>query len=44
MQTLEQSLVALMVYEQISYEEARNTCQRISELDSALRALYPDYT
>ncbi|MFA6451069.1 MAG: type IV pilus twitching motility protein PilT [bacterium] len=44
MQTLEQSLVALMVFELISYEEARNSCQRISELDSALRALYPDYT
>ncbi len=44
MQTLEQSLVSLMVHERIAYEEARNACQRISELDSALRALYPDYT
>lgn len=43
MQTLEQSLVSLVVYGKITYEEARNTCQRISELDAALRALYPDY-
>ncbi|GAG24454.1 unnamed protein product, partial [marine sediment metagenome] len=43
MQTLEQSLVALMVHDRISYEDARNACQRISELDAALRSLYPDY-
>ncbi|HOX29509.1 MAG TPA: type IV pili twitching motility protein PilT, partial [bacterium] len=38
MQTLEQSLSALLVYEKISYEAARNSCQRVSELDAALRA------
>ncbi len=43
MQTLEQSLSALLVYEKISYEAARNSCQRVSELDAALRALFPDY-
>jgi twitching motility protein PilT len=43
MQTLEQSLTALVVNEQITYEEARNTSLRISELDSAMRALFPDY-
>lgn len=43
MQTLEQSLVSLTVYGKIRYEDARNSCQRISELDAALRALYPDY-
>ncbi|HOC90897.1 MAG TPA: type IV pilus twitching motility protein PilT [bacterium] len=43
MQTLEQSIVALMVHDKVDYETARNSCQRISELDSALRALYLDY-
>ena len=43
MQTLEQSLVALVVYGRIHYEDARNACQKVSELDAALRALYPDY-
>ncbi len=43
MQTLEQSLAALLVYDKVTYEEARNTSQRVSELDIALRTLFPDY-
>lgn len=43
MQTLEQSLVALVVHDKITYEEARNAAGRISELDAAMRALFPDY-
>lgn len=43
MQTLEQSLTSLIVNDVITYEDARNACQRISELDAALRSLFPDY-
>lgn len=43
MQTLEQSLSALLVHNEITYDIARNASQRISELDIALRGLFPDY-
>ena len=43
MQTLEQSLVSLVVYGKITYDAARSVAQRISELDAALRALYTDF-
>ena len=43
MQTLEQSLVSLLVYGEITYDAARSVAQRISELDAALRALYTDF-
>lgn len=43
MQTFEQSLAALLVHDLITYEVARDTCQRPSELDAALRTLFPDF-
>jgi twitching motility protein PilT len=43
MQTLEQSLTALVVNDAVSYETARDACSRISELDASIRALFPDY-
>ncbi|MEW5946445.1 MAG: PilT/PilU family type 4a pilus ATPase [bacterium] len=43
MQTLEQSLAALTVHELIDYDEAKLHASRLTELDNALRALFPDY-
>ncbi len=43
MQTLEQSLVALLVHDLINYDEAKRFCNRTAELDAAVRALFPDY-
>jgi len=43
MQTLEQSIAALLVHDMITYEVARNASQRVSDLDIALRGLFPDY-
>ncbi len=44
MQTFEQSFAALVVFDEITYEEARANSQRVSELDASLRALFPDYS
>jgi len=43
MQTLEQSIAALLVHDVVSQEDSRNAAQRISELDAAVRSLFPDF-